>query len=223
MKSLFSILSIAMKFFATFLLLSALSQAGAITVPHLAARQGQDLKRTGGRTGGTGFRTGGKNTNNGTNATSTGQNSTSVATANNANNSNNANNNNNNNNNNNDPQTSLSKSRDVLPDEMGLTYSPPALDPKVIATGFANNGQDVPTAGISTCYSVEKFRLTITSRSSRLTNVDEQLHQLLSHCSQPSHHKRQADHHRFMQPCAHRYHPVHEQHAICQVPKPQKW
>ncbi len=52
-------------------------------------------------------------------------------------------------NNNDDPQTSLSMIMLLFFRWIKLKFPSPALDPGVIAQGFANDGQDVPADGIS--------------------------------------------------------------------------
>lgn len=77
-------------------------------------------------------------------------------------------------------QTSLSSYTVVIFVSKFIKYAFPALDPKVIATGFANNGQDVPTAGVHFSPAQSVHETDFNARPGGFVDLDEQLHQLLS-------------------------------------------
>jgi hypothetical protein len=122
------------------ILLPALSQVSGASFPGLVSRQNDGQRGGGGRGNNNGAGGGGAGNTGNNNGTDAGGN-----TGNNANNTGG--------NNGGDPQTSLSMSGFMTTLEH-LSYCTflTALDPAAVAAGFANDGQDVPAAGL---YSVE--------------------------------------------------------------------
>ena len=90
------------------------------------------------------------------------------------------------------------------------------LDPKVIATGFEQNGQNPPVTGWSPCIAIRICSLTLKSqRSSCFADFFEQLYQFLpANVGTISPYQRQASAGGFVQPRSRRFNPPQEQHGV---------